>query len=139
MEINLKQEHSVDTIPKIIPVVPTINVTVFPNMIMPLLVLDERIMNGIKQATNTKNYVLLLSAQESEDEGQEVEESLERAEVFLARWNGCQQEKEGSWRSNVETNDRSLQRRLRQYRLHEVQCNRTQGCTESSRANCRSG
>ncbi len=73
MEINLKQEHSIDTIPKIIPVVPTINVTVFPNMIMPLLVLDERIMNGIKQAANTKNYVLLLSAQDSNDEGQEID------------------------------------------------------------------
>jgi ATP-dependent Lon protease len=73
MEINLKQDHPVDTIPKIIPVVPTINVTVFPNMIMPLLVLDERIMNGIKQAANTKNYVLLLSAQDSGDEGQEID------------------------------------------------------------------
>ncbi|OGB86577.1 endopeptidase La [candidate division TM6 bacterium RIFCSPHIGHO2_12_FULL_38_8] len=73
MEVNLKQEHSLDTIPKIIPVVPTINVTVFPNMIMPLLVLDDRIMNGIKQATQTKNYVLLLSAQESSQEGQEID------------------------------------------------------------------
>src|SRR3990167_5102863 len=73
MEINLKQDHSLETIPKIIPVVPTINVTVFPNMIMPLLVLDDRIMSGIKQATETKNYVLLLSAQETSQEGQEID------------------------------------------------------------------
>src|SRR3990167_11323616 len=73
MEINLKQEHSLESIPKIIPVVPTINVTVFPNMIMPLLVLDDRIMNGIQEATQTKNYVLLLSAQPSSQEGQEID------------------------------------------------------------------
>lgn len=73
MEINLKQEHSLEAIPKIIPVVPTINVTVFPNMIMPLLVLDDRIMNGIREASETKNYVLLLSAQESSQEGQEID------------------------------------------------------------------
>ena len=73
MESNLKQEHPLENIPKMIPVVPTVNVTVFPNMIMPLLVLDERIMNGIKQATETKNYVLLLSAQEASDEGREID------------------------------------------------------------------
>jgi ATP-dependent Lon protease len=73
MEINLKLDHSLETIPKVIPVVPTINVTVFPNMIMPLLVLDDRIMNGIEHAAQTKNYVLLLSAQESSQEGQEID------------------------------------------------------------------
>lgn len=73
MEINLKQEHSLESIPKVIPVVPTINVTVFPNMIMPLLVLDDRIMNGIQEATQTQNYVLLLSAQPSSQEGQEID------------------------------------------------------------------
>lgn len=73
MESNLKQEHNTDNIPKIIPVVPTVNVTVFPNMIMPLLVLDERIMNGIKKATETKNYILLLAAQGSSEEGQEID------------------------------------------------------------------
>lgn len=73
MEINLKQDHSLEAIPKVIPVVPTINVTVFPNMIMPLLVLDDRIMNGIQEATETNNYVLLLAAQESLHEGQEID------------------------------------------------------------------
>ena len=73
MEHNLKKDHSLETIPKVIPVVPTINVTVFPNMIMPLLVLDDRIMNGIKDATNSNNYVLLLAAQESSHEGQEID------------------------------------------------------------------
>lgn len=72
MEINLTQENSLDTIPKIIPVVPTVNVTVFPNMIMPLLVLDDRIMNGIQQAVESEKYILLLSARESQ-EGQEID------------------------------------------------------------------
>ena len=73
MEINLAQDHSLQAVPKVIPVVPTINVTVFPNMIMPLLVLDDRIMNGIKQAVETEKYVLLLSARESGEEGQEID------------------------------------------------------------------
>ncbi len=73
MESNLKQEHPLENIPKVMPVVPTVNVTVFPNMIMPLLVLDDRIMHGIKQATETKNYILLLSAQEASEEGQEID------------------------------------------------------------------
>lgn len=73
MEINLAEDHSLETIPKIIPVVPTINVTVFPNMIMPLLVLDDRIMNGIKQAVETEKYVLLLAARDSGEEGQEID------------------------------------------------------------------
>src|SRR3990167_9167642 len=72
MEVNLTHDNSLDTIPKIIPVVPTVNVTVFPNMIMPLLVLDDRIMNGIEQAIESEKYILLLSAKES-SEGQEID------------------------------------------------------------------
>jgi len=72
MEVNLTHDSSLEAIPKIIPVVPTVNVTVFPNMIMPLLVLDERIMNGIEQAIESEKYILLLSAKES-SEGQEID------------------------------------------------------------------
>lgn len=73
MEVNLTQSDIVEKIPKIVPVVPTVNVTVFPNMIMPLLVLDERIMNGIQQAIDGEKYILLLSARESAYEGQEID------------------------------------------------------------------
>jgi len=73
MEVNLTQGSTLEKIPKIVPVVPTVNVTVFPNMIMPLLVLDERIMNGIQQAMDSEKYILLLSARESADEGQEID------------------------------------------------------------------
>ncbi len=72
MEVNLTHDNSLEAIPKIIPVVPTVNVTVFPNMIMPLLVLDDRIMNGIEQAIESEKYILLLSAKES-SEGQEID------------------------------------------------------------------
>lgn len=73
MEIDFKLDDSLEAIPGVIPVVPTINVTVFPNMIMPLLVLDERIMNGIKHAVEANTHILLLSARESGEEGQEID------------------------------------------------------------------
>ena len=47
--------------------------TVFPNMIMPLLVLDERIINGIKRAVETEGQVLLLSAKSGGKDGQEID------------------------------------------------------------------
>lgn len=73
MEINSKQERSFDSVPKIIPVVPTLNVAVFPNMIMPLLVLDDRIINGIKHAVDTEGQVLLLAARSGGQDGQEID------------------------------------------------------------------
>ena len=73
MEVNSKQERSFDSVPTIIPVVPTLNVTVFPNMIMPLLVLDERIINGIKRAVETEGQILLLSARSGGQDGQEID------------------------------------------------------------------
>ena len=73
MEINLAEDRSLETVPKVVPVVPTINVTVFPNMIMPLLVLDDRIMNGIRQAVEKDKYVLLLSAKNTGTDGQEID------------------------------------------------------------------
>lgn len=73
MEVNSKQERSFDSVPTIIPVVPTLNVTVFPNMIMPLLVLDARIINGIKRAVETEGQILLLSARSGGQDGQEID------------------------------------------------------------------
>ncbi len=39
-----------NTIPEILPVIPTMDVVVFPHMIVPLLVLDESIIKGINKA-----------------------------------------------------------------------------------------
>lgn len=72
MEVNSKHERSFESVPTIIPVVPTLNVAVFPNMIMPLLVMDDRIMHGIKRAVETEGQVLLLSARGGQD-GQEID------------------------------------------------------------------
>lgn len=51
-----------DTIPETLPIIPTMDVVVFPNMIVPLLVLDEKIMNGITSAVESENKMVLLVA-----------------------------------------------------------------------------
>lgn len=51
-----------DNIPEVLPVVPTMDVVVFPNMIIPLLVLDERIVNGINKALESESKLILLLA-----------------------------------------------------------------------------
>lgn len=51
-----------DFISEVVPVIPTIDVVVFPNAIVPLLVLDEKIVNGIEQAIEQSKMILLLAA-----------------------------------------------------------------------------
>jgi ATP-dependent Lon protease len=51
-----------ENIPKTVPVIPTMDVVVFPHMIVPLLVLDERIIKGINAALEGSKLVLLLAA-----------------------------------------------------------------------------
>lgn len=51
-----------DAISDTLPVVPTMDVVVFPNMIVPLLVLDERIINGINSALQEESKMILLLA-----------------------------------------------------------------------------
>jgi len=51
-----------DTISHILPVIPTMDVVVFPNMIVPLLVLDERIIKGINKALDDESKMVLLLA-----------------------------------------------------------------------------
>lgn len=57
---------------EILPVIPTVDVVVFPHMIVPLLVLDERIINGINQSLNGSKRVLLLAAKKKIDDQQEA-------------------------------------------------------------------
>lgn len=52
--------------PEIIPVVPTLDVVVFPQMIVPLLVVDEKIINGINQALSSHKMILLLASSNKE-------------------------------------------------------------------------
>lgn len=74
METRIKDDFVAEAIPKSMPVVPAIDVTVFPNTIMPLLVLDERIIQGINYAINSNNLILLLSAKTEGKESDEIKE-----------------------------------------------------------------
>ena len=56
-----------DTLPEMLPVIPTIDVVVFPHIIVPLLVLDEKIINGINQSLDSSKMVLLLAAKNTLD------------------------------------------------------------------------
>jgi ATP-dependent Lon protease len=49
-------------IPEVLPVIPTMDVVVFPHMIVPLLVLDERIILGVERALQDNKLVLLVAA-----------------------------------------------------------------------------
>lgn len=57
-----------DTIQNVLPVVPTMDVVVFPNMIVPLLVLDERIINGINSALQDESKMVLLLASKKQSD-----------------------------------------------------------------------
>lgn len=50
------------TLPKMLSVIPTMDVVVFPHMIVPLLVIDERIIKGIDAAIDTSKTILLVAA-----------------------------------------------------------------------------
>jgi ATP-dependent Lon protease len=51
-------------IPESLPIIPTMDVVVFPHIIVPLLVLDERIIKGIQKALDESKLVILLAAKD---------------------------------------------------------------------------
>ncbi len=53
---------------EILPIIPTMDVVVFPHMIVPLLVLDERIIQGINQSLEGSKKVLLLASKKKVDD-----------------------------------------------------------------------
>ena len=57
--------------PEVVPIVPTMDVVVFPQMIVPLLVVDQRIINGINQALSQNKMVLLLATHKESQENDE--------------------------------------------------------------------
>ncbi|TET06467.1 endopeptidase La [Candidatus Dependentiae bacterium] len=59
-------------IPEILPVIPTMDIVVFPHMLVPLLVLDERIINGINQTLEGSKMVLLLAAKTQTENHQTI-------------------------------------------------------------------
>jgi len=56
-----------ENIPEVLPVIPTMDVVVFPHMIVPLLVLDEKIIQGINESLQQSKLVLLLAAKKQLD------------------------------------------------------------------------
>ncbi len=57
-----------DQVPELLPVIPTMDVVVFPHMLVPLLVLDEKIIQGINSSLQDSKMVLLLAAKKNVDE-----------------------------------------------------------------------
>ena len=60
-------QDNYETIPDILPVIPTVDIVVFPHAIVPLLVLDEKIIKGINRSLQSSKMVLLLAAQNQVD------------------------------------------------------------------------
>lgn len=58
----------VENVPDTLPVIPTMDVVVFPHMLVPLLVLDEKIIQGINTSLQESKMVLLLAAQKQVDQ-----------------------------------------------------------------------
>jgi len=65
MNNSLINHPNQETIPEVLAVIPTMDVVVFPNMIVPLLVLDEKIIKGVNQALEESKLIFLLAAKDS--------------------------------------------------------------------------
>ncbi len=65
MEPGLKK--GLDKIPESLPIIPTIDVVVFPYMIVPLLVVDDRIIRGINQAVESNKLIFLLASKSQQE------------------------------------------------------------------------
>lgn len=59
---NVSIEHIQKAIPEILPVIPTMDVVVFPQAIVPLLVMDEKIIKGVDFSLEGPKLVMLLAA-----------------------------------------------------------------------------
>jgi ATP-dependent Lon protease len=59
---NVSAKPTADKPKELLPVIPTMDVVVFPHMIVPLLVLDERIIRGIQKAMEGNKLIMLIAA-----------------------------------------------------------------------------
>lgn len=62
MKSILSKDHVKSKIPATLAVVPTMDIVVFPDMIVPLLVLDQKIINGINSSVESSKLVILLAS-----------------------------------------------------------------------------
>ena len=66
----MKPSHDLihSTLPEMLPVVPTMDIVVFPHQIVPLLVLDDRIIKGINKAVEEEHKLVLLIASKKQSD-----------------------------------------------------------------------
>ncbi len=69
---NSLNQNTHENVPDILPVIPTMDVVVFPHMIVPLLVLDEKIIRGVNRALQEDKMVLLLAARKQPNQHEAV-------------------------------------------------------------------
>ena len=67
----LSKKKSQNAVPETLPIIPTMDVVVFPHQIVPLLVVDERIIQGINESLNDSKLTLLLAAKKQEEDNPE--------------------------------------------------------------------
>jgi ATP-dependent Lon protease len=60
--MNLFEKNNPTQIPSLLPLVPMIDVVIFPHMVLPLLILDEKILRGIHEAYNQGNKLVTVVA-----------------------------------------------------------------------------
>lgn len=68
MESVLKK--GLERLPETLPIIPTIDVVVFPYMVIPLLVVDDRIIRGINQAAESNKLVFLVASKNRHENAQ---------------------------------------------------------------------
>ncbi|MFC1854246.1 endopeptidase La [Candidatus Dependentiae bacterium] len=61
---NEEKEREKEAIPCTLPVIPTVDVVVFPQMVVPLLVLDEKIIGGVSRAAENDKNVLIVATKD---------------------------------------------------------------------------
>src|SRR5262245_36619458 len=66
----ISNHNTQENMPDILPVIPTMDVVVFPHMIVPLLVMDEKIIKGVNRSLQESKMVLLLAAKNGHTDNQ---------------------------------------------------------------------
>lgn len=66
----VSNHNTQENMPDILPVIPTMDVVVFPHMIVPLLVMDEKIIKGVNRSLQESKMVLLLAAKHNQTDNQ---------------------------------------------------------------------
>jgi ATP-dependent Lon protease len=66
----VSNQNTQESMPEILPVIPTMDVVVFPHMIVPLLIMDEKIIKGVNRSLQESKMVFLLAAKHNHGDNQ---------------------------------------------------------------------